>query len=112
MKRTPEEHRGRHLVSIRSGGLCETCLTARATDWSHRKRRTQGGTWSPANGLHVCPPCHRVIDSSTPAPHARGWHLRRHEDPLTTPVYLARHGWVLLADDGSTQPCSPREDAA
>lgn len=110
MKRTPEEHRARRLVRARTGDdqdLCETCLTEVGTDWSHRKRRSQGGLWCPSNGLWQGRTCHRLTDSGSAQAEHYGWHLRRHQDPLTTPVYLARHGWVLLDPNGGMTPCAP-----
>lgn len=106
-KVTPEERRARRLVRQRSGGLCEVCARERATDWSHRVRRSQGGPWCPANGLHVCRKDHRRIDSGLSAMNTLGWHLTRNQDPLATPVFLARRGWVLLRPDGTTETCNP-----
>lgn len=103
---TPER-RARLLVAERSGGLCECCMTARAVDWSHRVRRSQSGPWCPANGIAQCRTCHRLTDGGSPRAERLGWHLRRHQDPLTTPVYLARHGWVLLDPNGGMTPYAP-----
>lgn len=106
MKRCPEERRARLLLAERSGGLCETCTTQRATDYSHRIRRSQLKLWCPSGATHQCRPCHRRTDSGDPEANHRGWHLKPWQDPLTTPVYLARHGWVLLLPDGGMRPCT------
>lgn len=106
---SPEERRARRLLAERSGGVCECCDMRRATDASHRKRRTQGGPWCPANLLHACRSCHLLIDDPTqPTPRYCGWHLDRNQDPLTVPVFLpARDRWVLLDADGGVTPCGP-----
>lgn len=102
-----EERRARRLVAARAADeLCETCLIARADDWSHRKRRSQGGLWCPSNGLAQCRADHRLTDGGSPQAERYGWHLKPWQDPLTTPVYLARHGWVLLLPDGGMRPCT------
>lgn len=104
---TPEERRARALVRERSGGACELCARP-ATDWSHRKRRSQGGLWCPSNGLHLCRADHSRVDNSCdPVPVFSGWHVPSWGDPETTPVYLPRHGWVLLRPDGGLTPCDP-----
>ena len=48
------EARGRAAVAERSQGRCEVCGRHRATSWAHRQRRSAGGTWHPATGLHAC----------------------------------------------------------
>ena len=106
MKRTPEEHRARRLVTERSGGLCETCLTERATDYSHRIRRSQRRLWCPSGATHQCGGCHRATDRGDATVIRKGWHLKPWQDPLTTPIYLARRGWVLLRADGSVESCA------
>lgn len=106
---SPEERQARKAVTARSGGLCEVHADDHpATDWSHRKRRSQGGPWCASNGLHVCRQAHQLIDDPTqPTPRYCAWHLDSHQDPLTVPVYLPRRRWVRLLADGSTEPCSP-----
>lgn len=111
-KVTRDELEARALVSARSG-VCECCGTARATDWHHRKNRSQGGIWSASNGLGLCRECHMDVTDS--------WGDRRkyyretgvivlsHEDPFTVPVntphtaakYL---GPVHLSDCGGVWP--------
>lgn len=56
----------RRIVYARSGGLCEPRIPdagCRHTgaQWHHRKRRSQGGRWTPSNGLHICLPCHDYV---------------------------------------------------
>ncbi|WP_339125576.1 hypothetical protein [Pseudonocardia sp. D17] len=98
--RTWTEARGKRVVARRSGGWCETCDLQQAHDWHHRLNRSQGGTWAPSNGLHVCRPCHDWIGLWPVSALERGWHLEPHEDPRRARVWLARHGWSLLHDSG------------
>lgn len=99
-----DEKRTRLLTRERSGGLCEVCLIQRATNASHRKARSQGGLWSPANVVDACGSgttgCHGWIEHNPEAARRLGLRLRRDEDPLVVPVDLARLGRVVLDDDG------------
>jgi hypothetical protein len=96
---SPEEKRGKRLVKKRSGGLCEVCGERRAAEWQHRKRRTQGGTWCPSNGLHCCVSCHSWITGNGLAARPGGWNLWRRDVPADEPV-LRRGSWVRLTPDG------------
>lgn len=104
-RRELDEQTGRALVEARSGGLCEIamCGGRPATDWSHRVRRSQQGSWSPANGLHACRACHGRITTHPWQCDAErnGWALRSTTDPASTPC-LYRGRWVLLTHDGQT----------
>lgn len=103
--RTPEEVRARRLVAQRSGGVCEVCAAAAATNWHHRKNASQGGPWTASNGLHLCGSgstgCHGRITENPKTSQEQGWSVSSHMDPLRTPVWLARHGWVFLDDHGN-----------
>jgi hypothetical protein len=106
------ESRGRRLVKARSGGTCEIgmCGGAPATDWSHRVRKGQVGSWSPVNGLHACRSCHSAIterETDTRAVHY-GWALRSYMDPAQRPVYRRRE-WVWLREDGTYEPVSAED---
>jgi hypothetical protein len=87
-------------VEARSGGLCEACGMRRARDWHHRKNKSQGGLWSPENGLHVCRPCHRWIGRERLAARARGWAVWRKEDPAEVAVWRRQDAWVWLTPAG------------
>lgn len=85
---------------------------ARATNFQHRKNRSQGGEWSASNGLDVCGQgnatgCHGFIHQNPNHADALGYYVRRGEDPATTPVKLFAHGWALLDDDGQVHPTTP-----
>jgi hypothetical protein len=115
-ERSPEEIRARKLVAARSGGICEGCGRAPATEWAHRVGRAQGGPWCSSNGLHLCSSgdprspwggglgCHEWSHHAGNRVEAEsiGWMLRRHHNPATTPALLHAVGWVLLHPDGST----------
>lgn len=94
------QQEARRIVYERSQGICEGCRKARATDWSHRKNRSQGGPWCPTNGLHLCRADHAWIGANPTAANACGWYLRSFQNPAAEPVLLGDR-WVLLVADGS-----------
>ena len=87
----------------RSGGICEVCGLAVATNWHHRKNRSQLGGNELSNALHVCGSgttgCHGHITENPAESYRCGWSVRSGHNPLTTPV-LRRRDWVLLTDEG------------
>jgi len=102
-----DERRARAIVAERSGGTCEVriprvCL-GRATNFQHRKNRSQGGEYSAANGLHVCGSgttgCHGYIHAHPAESYAEGWSVRSGQDPGREPVRLW-HGVVVLDESG------------
>lgn len=99
-----DEKVARKLVAERSGGVCEVCGAMRATNFQHRKNRSQGGRWSASNGLHVCGSGttgdHGRIHHSPSEAYSFGWSVKSWQDPAETPVRTA-YGWVLLDDEGS-----------
>jgi hypothetical protein len=94
------EQRAREVVYERSGHVCEVCGHRRATEWHHRRNRSQGGPWEPSNGLHICNPCHRHITANPAEAFEEGWTVRSWEDWKTKPVKLWQ-GYCVLSDDGS-----------
>lgn len=115
---TPQENLARELVEARAQGRCEGCGRPGRCEWAHRVGRAQGGPWSAANGLWLCGDltggrapttgggCHPWSHSSAGRAvcEARGWILRRIDDPLSVPVLHARFGLVLLDAAGSVTP--------
>lgn len=93
------EHRARRLVRARSGGLCEICGQREATQWHHRKNRSQGGLWTPANGLDVCVWCHSQVTNTRTEYYLLGWCVERDTDPALVPAQLW-HGLYLLTAAG------------
>jgi len=101
MKKNEKE--ARRLVAERSGGICEVCGANRATNFQHRKNRSQGGPWSASNGLHACGSgttgCHGRMHQEPEEAYAFGWSVKGAADPASTPVRTC-YGWVLLDDEG------------
>ncbi len=87
----------------RSGSMCELCALARATNWHHRKNRSQGGQHVLSNALHLCGSgttgCHGMVTESPERAYERGWSVRSGFDPAEVPV-LYGGDWAFLADDG------------
>lgn len=92
-----DEANTREAAKGRSGGICEFCSSARATDMHHRISRGVGGKWSPANILHICRACHS--DANRPEAYESGLSLRRHEDPEAVRVHRKTGETVFLSDD-------------
>jgi hypothetical protein len=104
---TPDERNGRALVGRRSGGWCELRIdgvcAGPATDWQHRRNRSQGGTWAASNGIHTCRNCHRYIHDRPTAAVDNGWTVQSWMDWRTVPVLLF-DGLALLDDNGGLAP--------
>jgi hypothetical protein len=102
------QHLARRIVRERSGGICEVCAVAYATNFHHRKNRSQGGLWCPSNGLDLCGSgstgCHGFITSHPKLSYEYGYSVRSGRDPARSPVRLARRGWTLLDSTGSYLP--------
>lgn len=94
------EAKTRAAVKERSGGACERCDRARATDMHHRQNRSQGGGWNPANIVHLCAWCHQMITAYPEASRLVGWSVRSTDDPETVPVPI-RGTSCLLELDGT-----------
>jgi hypothetical protein len=103
------EHWARELVYARSGGLCERCGLAYATEWHHRRARSQRGPWEPSNGLHLCSSCHGEITETRTEYYVQGWLVHSWADWAETPVTL-HYGRVLLDNAGAYR--FVEEDAA
>lgn len=107
LKASPEEQLAREVTRSRSGGLCEICGDARATNFHHRKNRSQGGQWCPSNSLDLCGSgttgCHGLVGANPKRSYEQGWLVRRGHDPAKTPVWLAGRGFAWLTDDGSIE---------
>ena len=100
----------RNVVSQRSGGICESCGQARATEMHHRLFRSQGGLHTPSNLLHLCgwgnhTGCHGTAHSGALAV-LLGLTVESGDDPRVTPVEHALFGRVLLTDEGTWEPVS------
>ncbi len=96
------EARGRKIIKTRAEGRCEICQRPSTLEWSHRRSRAQGGSWSSANGLGVCRSCHAWCEAHPVKADACGWRIvSRDTPPEDVPVWLAPYGmagWYLLLD--------------
>lgn len=97
----------RETLRARSLGVCELCGAATATNFHHRKNRSQGGKNNLANALHLCGSgttgCHGLVTQHPADAYTNGWSVRSGFDPATVPV--KRMGrWVLLDDHGCVIP--------
>ncbi len=97
--RTTVEALARAVVRSRSGGRCEMDCAEPATDWHHRRFRSQGGAWSAENGLHLCSRHHQWITEHPAKSYTLGWSVRSTVDPAAMPV-LRRGVWVWLTEGG------------
>jgi hypothetical protein len=70
----------------------------------HRKKRGQGGLWTPQNIVAVCGDgvrgCHGWIEANPDAAAATGWHVRPWLDPAETLILYRLSHWVLLDVEG------------
>jgi hypothetical protein len=102
------EGRGRRLVGARSSGRCEVRVddicTGRASEWQHRKNRSQGGGWAASNGLHACSACHGYIHANPTISYSKGWMVRSYLTSSDVPVMHGLHGHVFLDDAGGWRP--------
>lgn len=98
----------RPAVQARSGGVCECCCKARATEMHHRIPRSVGGPWTPANIVHVCHDCHFWMTEYPQAARAKGWHLYSTESPTRIPITRRSGQIVLLSDDVSPPRRRPK----
>jgi hypothetical protein len=93
----------RDKLAVRSGGHCELCGLARATNWHHRKNRSQGGGHNLANAMHLCGSgttgCHGMVTESPARAYDRGWSVRSGFSPDAVPLVF-QGSWALLSDDG------------
>lgn len=101
------EQRARAVVYARSQGRCEVC-GRQAHTVHHRVKRGQGGTWSPANLLHICGDgtryCHGWIEQQPTHAMTLGLWVPTHADPRTTPAFIQpamfTRDWWTHDDDG------------
>lgn len=98
------ERECRRVIPIRSGGLCERCGVGGGLSLHHRKKRSQGGLWTPENIVQVCGHgtvgCHGWIEHNPNAAHAEGYHVRPWEDPAEIPIWQAYlQKWSRLTVD-------------
>lgn len=107
----------RAIVAERDQDYCQICGTRLWNQWRsvhHRVAKGMGGSAlleSPANLVTLCGAgnadgCHGKAHSNPEWARNHGWIVSRAFDPREIPVDTC-HGWVLLSDDGSREPCEP-----
>ena len=117
------EDAGRLIVYTRSQRMCEVCRRP-ASEWHHRVNRSQGGSWSPANGLDLCRWCHQWVTERRTHALALGLALPAGSNPAAHPAWLHPtmwwRGWWYADNDGcwtwdaarSLHPTPPEEVTA
>ena len=110
----------RELVAKRSGGVCEGCGQARATDMHHRRFKSRGGKDTPSNLLHLCggmyglpggnhSGCHGIAHSGRQGA-LRGWAVPSGwMEPAEFPYQGPDGSWWLLDRTGGRAPAGPPE---
>lgn len=96
----------REKLRARSLGVCELCGAAPATNFHHRKNRSQLGGHNLSNALHLCGSgttgCHGLVTEHPKDAYDNGWSVRSGFNPADVPV--KRMGvWVRLHDDGTIE---------
>lgn len=103
----------RRLVADRSEGFCERCCRGGQVTMHHRKKRGQGGPWSPENIAAVCGDgtrgCHGWIENHPLLASACGWHVRPWQNPAEAPLLWRGATWLLLTADGKMEHVDPQK---
>jgi hypothetical protein len=106
------EEGGRRAVRERCQDRCEGCGTHWNGQAAHRKRRSQGGLWSPTNILALCGSgttgCHGLAHAHPLLAQGLGWEVGPLEEPADIAAWILTPnrvgaGWHLLAvEDDAT----------
>lgn len=109
-----EEREGRRLLAQRSGHVCEMGGSEAATEAHHRRNRSQGGTWSVTNLLHLCHKHHAYVTTHPQAAREQGWAVPSTRNPADVAVWVAGREYVLLDELGGMTPITeiPDEEAS
>lgn len=110
----------RQGIKTRAKDACERCCRP-IFSWSpheihHRRPRGMGGSKDPltnslANGVLLCPPCHRFIEAHRDKARSLGWLVRQGQAPTEAPLYYHGSRWVVLTLDGEIlETASPTHD--
>lgn len=83
---TSAERIARRTVRARSQGVCERCGMRQATEFHHRRNRSQGGEWTTACGVDLCHTCHAWIGDNPAASYTLGWLVPNGATPEAWPV--------------------------
>lgn len=110
------ERAGRRALWRRSKGICEIQIpgicVGQATEWHHRRNRSQQGLWLPCNGLHLCWRCHGAV-TNTNGNRAEyehlGWIVPGWRDPASKRVWYRQQRWVRLDNTSDSPRDAPTE---
>mgnify|MGYP001607457040 CR=1 FL=1 len=108
------------IVDARDAGCCRRC-GREVGEWFSRQHRIPRGAGGSArldrasNIVTVCGSattgCHNWMEHDHRGDaEVLGYLLPKLNpdiDPETEPIFVHEHGWVLLGDDGSIEPCGP-----
>jgi len=79
---------------------CEQCGRWKtALERHHRKFRSRGGLWTPANVLLLCRDCHAAATDEAPWVAHTGLNVHTWEDPDQVPVKVWYEDAAVLLDD-------------
>ncbi|BCP41391.1 hypothetical protein MINTMi27_14840 [Mycobacterium intracellulare] len=96
----------RETVKNRAEGMCERCCRSTSLTLHHRKKRSQGGAWTPTNILALCghgtSGCHGWVEHNPNAAELEGLHVRPWQNPDELRV-LYRGAWAMLTADGKVE---------
>jgi hypothetical protein len=107
-----DEASTRPTVAGRSGGVCEYCRAARASEMHHRITRGAGGGWYPSNILHLCNGCHRkaTLNPRWAQDVKRGISCRAGRPVSQTPVVRYDGSVLWLVDNVAPPPRTPPDN--
>jgi hypothetical protein len=96
----------RAIVYERAERFCERCCRGGPVlTVHHRRKRSQGGLWTPGNCVLVCGSgttgCHGWIEHNPVFARAEGFHVQPWVNPLEVSVFWRMSQWVFLDDDGN-----------
>jgi hypothetical protein len=94
----------REAIKFRAGYLCERCGANWGEEIHHRRPRGMGSSKRPAtagaaNGVFLCGPCHRWIESNRNDARDDGWICPQHAEPSEWPLDRLGLGRPVLLDD-------------
>lgn len=95
----------RTIIRLRAKDCCERCTGWDGAEIHHRRPRGAGGskdqlTNIAANGVLLCPACHRFIERYRTKALREGWLVRQGQDPRDIPVFYRGSSWAYLTMEG------------
>lgn len=126
MSQSAAEIDAREIVGYRDEGVCVKCRRVDpffGANWDHRKNRSQGGAWEPANGQLLCGSgttgCHGWKTSHPEDARREGYAVPGHADPTEYPArrwawvgYVLQPVWVLYDNAGGWREITDAEAEA